>query len=638
MTPKRNILHGLVGLALVATLSLSAACSQPVAEASVASTAAATGSGQTAAATVTTTAVGSAAATNVAAAMPLATAVPAAALASAPQEIDAWDAAEEVLITLEGDSAAVSGTGASVSGSTVTISAAGVYRLRGTLVDGQVLVAAGNDAGVILVLDNVEISNASGAPLAVESADHVTVYLWDGSRNMLADEATYTGQDADGEPDAALFSKDDLTIAGTGALTVTGNYGDGIKSKDDLEILGGTITVQAVSDGLQGRDSVVISGGTLDIAARGDGVVATNDEEAEQGYVAIHGGTLQITTADDGIQAVSGVAVTGGEVVVTAGGGSGAAQRDGASEDKPRGIVAAAIAIEGGTLTLDTADDGLHADQSISITGGALALASGDDAVHAEESISISGGDLTILRCYEGFEAAEIAISGGTVRLTASDDGINVVAPGASVAAMPGRGAMPGWGAADTAGRSLTISGGYIWVDAGGDGLDINGSVTMSGGTLLVNGPTSNANGALDYDGGFALTGGLLVAAGSVGMAQAPDTTSTQNVIMVTLPAAQQGGTLFSLLNAAGEALVTFAPTRAYQSIVISTPDILVGETYTVIAGGSSTGTAVDGLYTGGSHTGGSVVATVETTSVVTGAGAGGMFGAPGGMRPGRRP
>ena len=106
-------------------------------------------------------------------------------------------------------------------------------------------------------------------------------------------------------------------------------------------------------------------------------------------------------------------------------------------------------------------------------TGGALALASGDDAVHAEESISISGGDLTILRCYEGFEAAEIAISGGTVRLTASDDGINVVAPGTSVAAMPGRGAMPGWGAADTAGRSLTISGGYIWVDAGGDGLPV---------------------------------------------------------------------------------------------------------------------------------------------------------------------
>lgn len=637
MTPKRNILHGLVGLALVATLSLSAACSQPVAEASVASTAAATGSGQTAAATVTTTAVGSAAATNVATAMPLATAVPAAALASAPQEIDAWDAAEEVLITLEGDSVSATGTGASVSGSTVTISAAGVYRLRGTLVDGQVLVAAGNDAGVILVLDNVEISNASGAPLAVESADHVTVYLWDGSRNMLADGATYTGQDADGEPDAALFSKDDLTIAGTGALTVTGNYGDGIKSKDDLEILGGTITVQAVSDGLQGRDSVVISGGRLDIAAGGDGVVATNDEEAEQGYVAVHGGTLQITTADDGIQAVSGVAVTGGEIVMTAGGGSGSASQ-GASEDKARGIVAAAIAIEGGTLTLDTADDGLHADQSISITGGALALASGDDAVHAEERISISGGDLTILRCYEGLEAAEIAISGGTMRLTASDDGINVVAPGASAAAMPGRGAMPGWGAADTAGRSLTISGGTIWVDAGGDGLDINGSVTMSGGTLLVNGPTSNANGALDYDGGFALTGGLLVAVGSVGMAQAPDTTSTQNVIMVTLPAAQQGGTLFSLLNAAGEALVTFAPTRAYQSIVISTPDILVGETYTLLAGGSSTGTAVDGLYTGGSHTGGSVVATVETTSVVTGAGAGGMFGAPGARPGGRRP
>ena len=146
----------------------------------------------------------------------------------------------------------------------------------------------------------------------------------------------------------------------------------------------------------------------------------------------------------------------------------------------------------------------------------------------------------------------------------------------------------------------------------------------MSSGALLVNGATNNGNGVLDYDGGFALTGGPLVTVGSVGMAQAPDTTSTQNVIMVTLPTVQQGGTLFSLLNAAGEALVTYAPTRAYQSIVVSTPAIAQGETCTVIAGGSSSGM---------------VVTTIETTGVVTGAGTGEMLGVPGGIRPsGRRP
>lgn len=627
MTQKLKSLQRLVVVALVATLSLSSACSQPVAEASVASPAAATVSGQTATTIVTSTTIPTAAPT----------AVPAAALDSEPGDVDDWDAAEEVLITLEGDTASVSGAGASVSGATVTVTAAGVYRLRGTLADGQVLVAAGNDADVILVLDNAEISNASGSPLAVESADRVIVYLWEGSRNAVTDGATYTALDQAGGPNAALFSKDDLTIAGTGALTVTGNYGDGIKSKDDLEILGGTITVQAASDGIQGRDSVVISGGALDIAAGGDGAVASNDEEAEQGYVAVHGGKLTITAGDDAIQAVSGVAITGGEIVVTAGGGSGSASGSAASEVKARGIVAAAIAIEGGTLTLDTADDALHADTDITISGGALALASGDDAVHAEESITISGGDLVILRSYEGLESAEIAISGGTVRLTASDDGINVVGAGTTGAAgTAAAGGMPGRGMTSS-GKTLTVSGGTIWVDASGDGLDINGSVTMTGGTLLVNGPTNNGNGALDYDGGFALTGGVLVAVGSVGMAQAPDTTSTQNVIMVTLPSAQQGGTLFSLVNAAGEALVTYAPTRAYQSIVISTPDIVQGETYTVIAGGSSSGTAVDGLYSSGSNTGGSVVATIETTGVVTGAGAGGMFGAAGGMRPGGR-
>lgn len=626
MTHKLKPLQRLVVLALMATLSLSAACSQPAASALAATEAitavaaeaaailpgpsAATGDGQEAATTATSTTITTAAAT----------AVPSAAPESPPDEVGAWDSAEEVLITLEGDSVSVSGGGASVSGSIVTISAAGVYRLRGTLSDGQVLVAVGNDADVILVLDNAEISNASGSPLAVESADQVTVYLWEASRNTLADGANYAVLDHGvaaeaGEPNAALFSKDDLIIAGTGALAVVGNYGDGIKSKDDLEILGGTITVQAVSDGIQGRDSVVISSGTIEVAAGGDGVVAT----ADQGFVAIHGGTLQITAGDDGIQVVSGVAVTGGAVVVTAGGGSGAAWR-GASADKARGIVSAAIAIEGGTLTLDTADDALHADNSI----------------------TIAGGEISILRSYEGLESAEIAISGGAVRLTASDDGINVVAPGTSAAAIPGRGAMPGWGATSTGGtpaggRSLTISAGYVWVDASGDGLDINGSVTMTGGTLLVNGSTNSGNGALDYDGGFALTGGLLVAVGSVGVAQAPDTTSTQNVIMATLPSAALGGTLCSLVNAAGEALVTYAPTRAFQSIVISTPDIAQGQTYTMIAGGSSTGAAVDGFYTGSSHTGGSVVATIETTGVVIGVGAGGMFSAPG-ARPGGRP
>ncbi len=199
-------------------------------------------------------------------------------------------------------------------------------------------------------------------------------------------------------------------------------------------------------------------------------------------------------------------------------------------------------------------------------------------------------------------------------------------------------GDMPGRGAMAAGGRTLTISGGHVWVDASGDGLDVNGSVTMSGGTLLVNGPTNNGNGALDYDGDLQITGGLLLAVGSGGMAQAPDTTSTQSTIMVTLPSAQPGGTLFSLFNEAAEALVTYALPRAYQSIVVSSPAIAIGQTYTILAGESSSGTPVDGFYSNGSHTGGTVVATIETTGVVTGAGAGGMFGGPGGVQPGRRP
>lgn len=174
----------------------------------------------------------------------------------------------------------------------------------------------------------------------------------------------------------------------------------------------------------------------------------------------------------------------------------------------------------------------------------------------------------------------------------------------------------------------LTINGGTIWVDAGGDGLDVNGGIAMTNGLVLVNGPTADMNGALDYTAGFSITGGTLVAVGSMGMAQAPDSSSSQNSILVNLTSSVPAGTLINIQNSTGESILTFEPTKAIQSITFSSASLVTGGEYTLSVGGSSTGTSTDGLYAGGSYSGGETVATFTLSDVVT------MIGSRGNNRP----
>jgi hypothetical protein len=184
------------------------------------------------------------------------------------------------------------------------------------------------------------------------------------------------------------------------------------------------------------------------------------------------------------------------------------------------------------------------------------------------------------------------------------------------------------------------IHGGYLYIDAAGDGLDSNGAFEMTDGVVLVNGPTNNGNGPLDYMNSFKITGGFLVAVGSAGMAQAPSEDSTQYAVMQILDNVQAAGTLVHIETAAGEDVLTFIPTKEYQSVLISSPELQNGESYVVYTGGSATGTPVDGLITDGSYTPGTQITSFTITSIITGS-AGGMMpggkpGSPGGNRPSR--
>jgi hypothetical protein len=552
-------------------------------------------------------------------------------------------------IKLEGDSITFEGSGATVNGNIVTITSAGLYSISGTLNDGQIIVDTVDEETVVLVLNGADITYSTSAPIYVSNAEKTVITLADGTENHVTDGASYIFGGAEDEPNAAVFSKDDLTINGNGSLTVNANYNNGIASKDDLKITGGSITVNAVNDGIKGRDSIAVKDGTITINAGGDGMQANNDIDAEKGYVAIEGGTLDITAGLDGIQAETSLLVSGGDIAITSGGGSVEASSSGGgfggrgmggnpnkTDESAKGLKAGVdLTITGGEIQISSLDDALHSNVRITINGGDILLASGDDGVHGDDVLTINGGVLNITQSYEGLESVIITINDGTIHLVASDDGINAVS-GDDGTAVNGR-PMPGPGNFESGDNYLYVNGGYIAIDAMGDGLDINGPINMTGGVVIVNGPTSNNNGALDYSGAFQITGGFLLAVGSSGMAQAPSTSSTQYSVLHTFPSPQAAGTMVHIETKDGEEILTFVPTKAYQSVLLSSPELENGSTCLVYSEGSSTGTVTDGLYSGGTYTAGTQVTSFTISGIVTGAGSygGGFPGGPGGNMPG---
>lgn len=526
---------------------------------------------------------------------------------------------DATVIHLLGDSITVEGEGAdnvSTEGTTATITAPGTYKIDGELGDGAVIIDSPADGDVLVQLDGVHISSSTGSPLYALEADEFIIELLSGTENRLEDAQEYVFETPEeDEPNAALFSKDDMQIIGSGSLVVTANYNDGITSKDDLDIdMDGAITITAADDGIRGKDSITMMSGAITITAGGDGLKSDEDEDEAKGIIEIQGGSLQIDAGGDGLQAERQIQISDGDIDVVAGGGSSARLAEDASA---KGLKSPALVhVSGGMITLDTADDAVHSDDTIRITGGAFEISSGDDGVHADLLAHIAGGSIHITRAYEGIESEEVIIDGGDLHLTTSDDGLNG-AGGES--ASPGGFGPPGGPGGAAGDYRLEINGGYTVINALGDGVDANGDIEMTGGVMIVHGPSADNNGALDYDSTFAFTGGTLIATGSSRMAQAPTANlTTQPTIQINLSSAQQASTLFHVADASGEAVLTLAPAHRYQSVVFSTPDMMLDETYTYFVGGSSTGASLDGVYADGVYTPGEQVGQVTTTSVIT--------------------
>jgi hypothetical protein len=468
-------------------------------------------------------------------------------VSAAQAAVTTGDDPRPVVISLNGESATSSGTGVAISGGVVTITAAGTYQVTGSLSDGRLVVDSKGSGIVDLVLSDAGIASSTSSPLTILSATAVNLTLAGGTSNSLSDASIYSGTGGAVLPDAALFSAVDLTIGGTGALTVRGNAQHGISGQKSLTIASGTINVRADDDGVRATDALRIIDAAITVdAGSGAGLKATSVTDASKGGVAIEGGTIAVTAAKACVKAAS----------------------------------------------------------TITISGGTQNLSCGTNGVDAGAAVTIVGGTLVVTRCDEGIEAMVVTIKGGHITITASDDGIN-----AEIAGGPEEQEAPG--------VLVTISGGTIIIDSVQDGLDSNGSLTMTGGTVVVNGPVSNRSGALSVNGTFTVTGGTLLAAGcslvgdSASEKRVPQDAVSRGFLAVTLPERHPAGTVVHLTDDTGAELVAFASSKIFQSMVYASPRVTPGKSYRVYTGGSVTGANTGGMYQAGNISGATLVATL---------------------------
>lgn len=553
-------------------------------------------------------------------------------------------------ITLSPDGSTSTDASVLIDGQNVTITQAGTYQIAGTLDDGALIVESAENAKITLVLGGVSIKNSTGAAIQIATADDVTIELAEGTTNVLqsgeeVDIATATeSEEASG---GALQSKVDLKIKGKGSLTVLGYLNNGIHCTKDLKIKNGNISVTALGHGIKGKNSVTVSGGTVTVTSGKDGITSDETENEEKGFVTIEDGEIIITSAGDGVSAETTLTVTGGVISIISGGGSANAQQktdnmrdwwdfdNSASDDNSascKGLKAGkALVISGGSITIDAQDDALHTDGDMTISGGECILSTGDDGAHAALSLTVLDGKITVLTSYEGLEANQITLADGELDITATDDGINANggsdgfsggfgggmggsfggrrndtnnhsgdmtppdgnAPSGNPPTMPGQDAADSTTTDDTTDKQpvLLITGGKITVNADGDGLDSNGNLRVEGGDITINGPANGGNGALDIGtengGAGVIAGGTLIALGTSSMAENFGSTSTQCAFLVTMNSFGAGETI-TITDSQGNVLYTGVTVKSANSVVFSSPDLVVGETYTVTIGSTS--------------------------------------------------
>lgn len=486
-----------------------------------------------------------------------------------------YDESAAVPIQLTEETAACTSDAVSIDGARITLLDEGTYLVSGSLTDGQIVVDADDTDKVQIVLTGANITCADSAAIYSKNADKVFLTLAEGTENTLTNGGGYIAID-ENNIDAVVFSKTDLTLNGSGSLTIDAQAGHGVVSKDELTVTGGSYTVTAAEHGMTGKDSLAVAGGRFTITSGKDGLHAENTDDSALGFLYVADGEFTIIAQGDAVSASGALQTDGGTFDLTTGEGSasvtmpaedsfapggrggGPGRGDGSrpqgeqpaegetpperpdssdggqplefpiqpvgeepastaetaemtdtAEDtvSQKGMKAeGTLTINGGTFTMDSADDCIHSGGALTVTNGTFTLSSGDDAIHSDDAVTIQSGEFSIPYCYEGVEGLAVTVEGGTFDVTAHDDGFNA-AGGADSSGFGGRGDQ----FSVSEDSFITVNGGTITIVSDGDCLDSNGDLTVNGGTLdlTCNGSgntTLDCNGTYTNDGGDVTT------------------------------------------------------------------------------------------------------------------------------------
>ncbi len=451
-----------------------------------------------------------------------------------------WDSSSEVTIDLSNP---IATDGVTVSDGVITITKAGNYKLTGTY-EGQIKVEAADSDMIRLILNNATITNSTGAAINVVEADEVVIYTASGTTNTVSDGSSYSDT-ASGSPDAAIYSKSDLTLAGEGTLKVEGKYEESIHTSDGLVIASGTLEVSAANTGIKGKDYVDILDGTVTVTASQDGIKATNDSDGNRGWVRLSGGIVNISAGDDGFKAERVVEISGGTLNIT---------------QANEGIEAQYINILDGTVNVTSSDDGINASYSTTTTTDSTTATSTNQSAQNRQN------------------SAPQVPSGSAGQASAGGQ-----APSGTMGQPQAGGGMGGGGTFEVVDATINISGGTVTVNANGDGIDSNGTATLSGGTLIVNGPFTGGNASLDTNGDLLLNGTTVTAANSGDMFEAPSTNSTSGYVKISNVSNLSSGTTVQVTDSSGNVVANYKVTNSSTALIlVSRSKITKGESCTV--------------------------------------------------------
>ena len=512
-----------------------------------------------------------------------------------------WDTSSETAIDLSNPTAT---DGVTVEDGTLTITKAGTYKLSGEY-QGQIKVETADSDAVRLVLDNANITNSSGAALNVVNADEVILYSASGTTNTISDGADYTATGED-DPDAVVYSKADLTIAGEGTLKVNGNHEDGIHTSDGLVIASGTLEVNAANTGIKGKDYVDILGGTINVTAQQDGIKSTNDTDEGQGWTRLSNGTVTVNAGDDGFKASRVVEISGGSLTV---------------EQSDEGIEAQYINVSGGDVNVTSADDGMNASlktsDSESTDSSANTSDTADQQQNNQQQGSIPGGQQSGTSGTaqqqnntqnQGNQnmGQPPAMPGGNAQDGMSQNGTTGTGQ-QGMGQPPQGGGMPGGGGGtfEVVDAAINVSGGHVTVNAEGDGIDSNGVTTLSGGTLIVNGPSQGGNAALDTNGDLLLNGATVLSGSTADMFEAPSTNSTSGYLKLTNSSGFEQGSTVQVADSSGKVVANYKVTKSnVQLVLVSSSSIVKGQSYTVYTTTSAVDSNATSLASGATELG----------------------------------